>query len=197
MVKISAKAEFGLRSCRVRQVLIGVLLIFDALLNVLIVEVEFVDAMVGAVAGVVVDNNGFEGHFFFVRVYLVVGLFLWQIFLELADVGHILFVLTPGITRSGLCGRGKNAGDVEWLELFIFGLLFRLHALEQLVIGYGVVDRCGGQKGVELAPVGGGIMFLKDGFVDPLGEMAGFTNLNHGFNVARKLHFINEIVMVQ
>ncbi len=99
-----------------RQLLIGVLLIFDALLNVLIVEVEFVDAVVGAVAGVVVGNDGFEGRLLILRGLLIVGLLLRQIFLKLPDVGHILFVSIPGITRSGLCGRGKDAGDVQWLE---------------------------------------------------------------------------------
>ena len=95
-----------------RQILIGVLLIFDALLHILIVEVELVDAVIGAVAGVVVGNNGFERRFLFVRLFLVVCLFLRQVFLNLL---HILIAFG---------GRRKHAGDVQRLEVVIFCLFF-------------------------------------------------------------------------
>jgi hypothetical protein len=47
------------------QVGIGELLVLDALLDILVVEVELADGVVGAVAGVVVGDDGLEGGFFF------------------------------------------------------------------------------------------------------------------------------------
>jgi hypothetical protein len=59
----------------VGQVGIGVLLILDALLHVLIVEVEFADAVVAAVLGVVVGDDGLEGGFLLVGLLFVIGIF--------------------------------------------------------------------------------------------------------------------------
>src|SRR5690606_4768172 len=138
----------------VGQVGIRVLLILDALLHVLIVAVEFADAVVGSVLGVVVGDDGLEGIFLFVGLLFVVGLFLRQIFLNLL---HVLVAFG---------GRGEDAGDVERLEVGVGGLLFRLHYFEQSVIFDGVVDAGHGQHGIELAPGGGGIVFGENGFDD-------------------------------
>ena len=43
----------------VRIVFVGILVVFDAFLNILIVHVEFTDAVVGTVLAVVVFDNGF------------------------------------------------------------------------------------------------------------------------------------------
>ena len=43
----------------VRIVFIGILVVFDAFLNILIVHVEFTDAVVSAVLAVVIFNNSF------------------------------------------------------------------------------------------------------------------------------------------
>jgi len=83
------------------EVLIRVLLVFDALLDVLIVEVEFVDRVVGAEAGVVVGDDGFEGLFLFLGIVLVVFQFGRQIFLNLADV------------CADVAGRREDGGDVQ------------------------------------------------------------------------------------
>ena len=66
------------------QVAVGVLLVLDALLHVLVVGVELVDGVVGAVAGVVVGDDGLEGFLLLVGLLLVVLLFLRQVFLESA-----------------------------------------------------------------------------------------------------------------
>ena len=136
------------------QVGIRILLILDALLHVLIVAVEFADAVVGSVLSVVVGDDGLEGGFLFVGLLFVVGLFLRQVFLNL------LYVLVA------FGGRGKDAGDVERLEIGVGGLLFRLHDFEQCVVFDGVVDAGRGQHGVELAPGSGGIVFGENGFDD-------------------------------
>ncbi len=52
------------------------------------------------------------------------------------------------------------------LNVPILCLPVRLNRLEQLVVGNGIVDGGRGKKGVELAPVCGGMVFLKDGFDD-------------------------------
>jgi hypothetical protein len=146
--------------------------------------------VVGAVASVIVGNDRFESRLLFVRSFHVVGLFLRQIFLKLPDVGHILFVSNPCITSNGLCGWGKDAGNVQWLEVAILCLPVRLHRSEQPVIGNGIVDGGRGKKSVELAPVGGGMVFLKDGFND------GF--FGHGFTgLGLALAFGFEIVDVE
>ena len=86
------------------QVLIGELLILDALLHILVVEVEFVDAVIGAKAGVVVGDDGLERLLFLLGVLLVVGFFLRQVFLNLL---HVLVALG---------GRREDAGDVQRYE---------------------------------------------------------------------------------
>ena len=89
----------------VGQVGIGELLILDALLHVLVVEVEFVDAVVGAEAGVVVGDDGLERLLLALGVLLVVVLFLRQVFLNLL---HVLVALG---------GRREHAGDVQRAEV--------------------------------------------------------------------------------
>ena len=84
-----------------RQVGVGELLVLDALLDVLVVEVELVDAVVGAEAGVVVGDDGLEGLLLALGVVLVVLLFLRQVFLNLLHVGV------------AVGGRGEDGGDVE------------------------------------------------------------------------------------
>ena len=141
------------------QVGIGVLLILDALLHVLIVKVEFADAVVAAVLGVVVGDDGLEGFLLLVGFLFVVDLFLRQVFLNLL---HVLVALG---------GWGKDAGDVERLEVGGGGLPFGLYGLEQGVVFDGVVDAGGGQYGVELAPGCGGVVLGENGPDDgALGE---------------------------
>ena len=87
-----------------RQVGIGELLVLDALLHVLVVEVELVDAVVGAEAGVVVGDDGLERVFLLLGLVLVVFLFLRQVFLNLLHI------------RVALGGRREDAGDVQRLR---------------------------------------------------------------------------------
>jgi hypothetical protein len=143
----------------VGQVGFGVLLILDALLHVLIVEVEFADAVVAAVLGVVVGDDGLEGVLLLVGLLFVIHLFLRQVFLNLL---HVLVALG---------GRGEDADDVERLEVRVGRLLFGLHGFEKGVIFDGVVDAGDGQYGVELAPGCGGVVLGENGFDDgALGE---------------------------
>ncbi|SFE02430.1 hypothetical protein SAMN05428977_100512 [Nitrosomonas sp. Nm166] len=161
---------------RMGQVLIGVLLILDALLHILIVEVEFVDAVVGAVLRVVIGNDGLERRFLFVRCLFIVGLFLRQVFLNLL---HVLVALGR---------RREHAGDVERLEVRIGGQFFRLHGFEQGVVFDRVVDRGRGQNRIELASGGGGVVLGQDCFNNRfLGEC--FARL--GFVLAIGLVVIN------
>ena len=99
---------------RVGQVGIGVLLILDALLDVLIVEIEVVDVVVGAERRVVVGDDSLERGFLFVRCLFVVLLFLRQVFLYLLHI-----IVTFG-------GRREDTGDIHRLEVAALGLLFRL-----------------------------------------------------------------------
>ena len=46
------------------------------------------------------------------------------------------------------------------------GLALGLELLEQLVVGDGVVDRAGGEQGVEAAVVGGGVVLGENGLGD-------------------------------
>ena len=73
-------------SALVGQVAIGEPLVLDALLDVLVVEVEVVDVMVRAVLLVVVGNDGFERGFLALRVVLVVLFLLGEVLLDLLDV---------------------------------------------------------------------------------------------------------------
>jgi len=67
--------------------LLGEFLVFDTLLDVLVVIVELVDCVVGVEPLVVVFDDAFEGFLFAVRVLLVVFLFLGQVLLNLLNVG--------------------------------------------------------------------------------------------------------------
>jgi hypothetical protein len=95
---------------RGRVVGIGPLLVFDALLHILVVEVELAEAVIGAVAGVVVGEDGLERGFLALGVDLVVRLLLRQVFLNLLHI------------RIALGGRGEDAGDVQRLEVGVGGL---------------------------------------------------------------------------
>ena len=95
------------------QVAVGALLVLDALLHVLVVEIELADAVVGAVAGVVVGDDGLERGLLALGVVLVVLLFLRQVFLDLLHV------------RVALGGRREDAGDVQRDEVGIGGLASR------------------------------------------------------------------------
>ena len=148
----------------VRKVAVRVLLVLDALLHVLIIEVESAHAVVGSIARVVVGDDAFEGFLLPVGFLLVVGSFLRQVFLYLLNI------------LVALCGRREDAGDVQRPVVLIFRLLFGLRRLEEFVIFDGVVDRRGGQHGVELASVGGGVVLGENRFDDGfLGE--GFIRL--------------------
>lgn len=136
----------------VRQILVGVLLVLDALLDVLVIAVEGEEVEVGAVAGVVVGDDGFEGLLLLVGFLAVVGQLLGQVFLQLGDVAI------------AIGGRGEDAGDVEGLEVFVFRLALGLNLLEQVVVLDGVVDAGRGKKRVEAALVGGLVVFVEDRF---------------------------------
>jgi hypothetical protein len=125
---------------------IGPLLVFDALLHILVVEVELAEAVIGAVAGVVIGEDGLERGFLALGVHLVVRLLLRQVFLNLLHI------------RIALGGRGEDAGDVQRLEVGVGGLFLSLHGLEQRVVFDGVVDGRGGEEGIEAASAGGGIV---------------------------------------
>ena len=139
-----------------RQVGIGVLLILDALLHILVVEVEFRDTVVAAKAGVVVVDDGFECGLLTFWVLLVVLLFLRQVFLNLL---HVLVALSRW---------REHAGEVQWPEVFVDGQPLDLRQLEAFDIVDGIVDAGGGQHSVELAPVGGGVVLGEDGLDDLL-----------------------------
>ena len=66
---------------------IGKLLVLDALLYVLVVEIELADVVIAAVAAVVVRDDGLERSFLLVRVHFVVCLLRRQIFLNLLHIG--------------------------------------------------------------------------------------------------------------
>ena len=76
--------------------------------------------MVGAVARVVVGDDGLERGLLLLRGLLVVGLFLGQVFLDLL---HVLVALRR---------RREDAGDVQRLEGFVFGLPLGLNLLNRL-----------------------------------------------------------------
>ena len=142
-----------------RQVGIGELLVLDALLHVLVVEVEFVDAVVGAEARVVVGDDGLEGVLLLLGVVLVVFLFLRQVFLNLLHVGV------------ALGRRREDGGDIQRDESRGRRLASRPASLEQRVVLDGVVDGGGGEQGVERASAGGGVVLGEDGVDDgALGE---------------------------
>lgn len=136
------------------EVVVGVLLVLDALLDVLIVGVELADEVIRAVAVVVVGDDGLEGFLLLVRFLLVVFEFLRQVFLELLDVGI------------ALGGRGEDGCDLQRHEVGILGLALCLNLLEKLVVLDGVVDRGGGEERIETAFAGGGIVRVEGPFDD-------------------------------
>jgi len=145
-----------------------ILLILDALLHILIVEVELADGVIGAVAGVVVGEDGLEGGFLFLGLDGVVLFFLRQVFLNLLHV----FV--------ALGRRGEDAGDIQRLEVGVGGLFLGLEGRKKGVVFDGVIDGGGGEQGIEAASAGGGIVLGEDGLDDgAFGE--GFAGLGKLF----------------
>jgi hypothetical protein len=84
---IDNDGEVELFAAFLRQVGVGELLVLDPFLDVLVVEVELVDAVVRAESLVVVSDDRCERGLLAVRGDLVVVLFLGQVFLDLLDVG--------------------------------------------------------------------------------------------------------------
>lgn len=74
-----------------RVVAVRPLLVFDALLNVLVVGIELTQLVIGAIAGVVISDDAFQRLLFRLRIDLVVLAFLNEVFLQLfhfsTDVG--------------------------------------------------------------------------------------------------------------
>ncbi len=134
-----------------RQVAVGVLLVFDALLDVLVIEVEAIQRKVGAVAGVVIRDDFFERFPFFVRVFAVVELLLGQVLLQLGDVA--------------VAARrwGEDTGHVQRLEVGVFLLPAGLDLPKELVVLDGVVDAGGGQQRIEPAVIRRGVVLFQDG----------------------------------
>ena len=129
---------------------VGVLLVFDALLHILIVQIKFIDAVVGTELGVVIGDHFLKRGRFLSGLFPVIRFFLWQIFLYLPHV----FV--------ALGGRREDAGNIQGRIVLVFSPLFCLHPFEQPVVFDGLVDRCRCQKRVEAALVGGGIVLLEN-----------------------------------
>ena len=138
------------------QVAVGKLLVLDALLDVLVVEVEVVDVVVRAVLLVVVSDDGLERGLLALGVVPVVLLLLGKVLLDLPNV------------RVALRGRREHGGDLERHELGVGGLALGLELLEDLVVLDGVVDRGGGQQRVEASASGRGIVLVEDGLGDRL-----------------------------
>ena len=90
-------------------------MVLDALLDILIVGVEEGEAVVGAVAGVVVGDDGLEGGFLFVRFLLVIGLFLRQVFLDLLDIP---VTFSRGEKTQAML-RGRKAGSAACLAAWM------------------------------------------------------------------------------
>ena len=67
-------------------VFIAILLIFDAFLHILVVGIKLSDCMVGFILPVIVVNNSFQRLFLFFRLFTVVILLLWQVFLYLLNI---------------------------------------------------------------------------------------------------------------
>lgn len=55
---------------------IWVFLVFDVLLYILVIEVKFIDGVIGIVLLVVVGNNFFQSCFFFIGFFFIIFLFL-------------------------------------------------------------------------------------------------------------------------
>ena len=146
------------------EIAVGILLILDALLHILVVQVELADAMVGAKARVVIGHDARERRLLAFGVLLVIFFLLRQVFLNL------LYVLIS-------LGRWREyAGNVQRTELrVLLGLLF-LNLREQFEILDGIVDAGRCQHRVELAAIGRCIVLGENGFND-LGLGHTFTRL--------------------
>ena len=158
------------------EVLDGVLLVLDALLEVLVVEVEVVDVVVAAIAGVVVRDDGREGGLLLLGLHGVVRLLRGEVLLDLADVGVPV-------------GRGReDAGHVEGLEAGLRREALSLDGLEELVVFDGVVDGLAGEEGVELPLGRRAVVLVEDGLHDlALGH--GIARFGH--RLARGLVVVN------
>ncbi|RMN60573.1 hypothetical protein ALQ55_200274 [Pseudomonas savastanoi pv. savastanoi] len=119
---------------------VSVLLIFDTLLHILIIQVELTDAVVSAEEHVVVINDNLERRLFTFRVLLVVDFFLRQIFLQLLDVGGIFLAWAVAVLGQRLRWRREYAGDVQWHEGIVLFLFLGLEGLECFEVFDGVVD---------------------------------------------------------
>ena len=108
------------------QVAVGELLILDALLDVLVIQVEVVDVVASAVLLVVVGDDGPERGLLALGIVLVVFLLLGEVLLDLPDV------------LVALRRRREDGGDLEGDEVGVFGLALGLKLLENLVVLDGV-----------------------------------------------------------
>ena len=110
------------------QVAIGELLILDAPLDLLVVEVEVVDVVVRAIPLVVVGDDGLERGLLALGIVPVVLLLLGKVLLDLLDI-----FVAPRRRR-------EDGGDLERDELWVGGLPFGLKLLEDFVVLDGVVE---------------------------------------------------------
>ena len=133
-----------------RQVGVGELLVLDALLDVLVVEVELLDAVVGAEADVVVGDDGPESLLLGLGFVPVVFLFLRQVFLNLFDVG------------ADVRWRREDGRDVQRGVVRVDLLPLGLGGPEEAVVLDGVVDAGGGEQRVEPPAAGGGGVLGED-----------------------------------
>ena len=134
----------------VGQVAVGEQLIFDALLDVLLVEVEVVDVVVRAIPLVVVSDDGLKRGLLALGIVPVVLFFLGEVLLDLLDV-----LVT-------LRRRREDGGDLERDELGVGGLPFGLELLEDFVVLDGVVDRGCSEQRVETSAAGRGIVLVEE-----------------------------------
>ena len=159
--------DVDLLGALVGQVAVGELLILDALLDVLVVEVEVVDVMVRAIPLVVVGDYGLERGLLALGVVPVVLLLLREVLLDLLDV------------LVALSWWREDGGDLEGNELGVVGLTLGLKLLEDLVVLDRVVDRGSSQQRVEASATGRGFVLVEDGLSNRLlGE--GLAGLEGG-----------------
>ena len=137
------------------------------MLDVLVVEVEFVEVVVRIVPLVVVGDDGLERGLLGLWVVLVVLLLLGEVLLDLLNV------------LVALRWRREDGGDFEGDELGFGGLALGLKLLEDLVVLDRVVDRGSGQQRVETSVSGRGIVLVEDGLGDRL-LREGLTRLDGG-----------------
>ena len=141
----------GSLGVRLAEIVLRPLLILDARLHILVVKIEVAEAVIGAVAAVVIGEYGLESCFLALGIFLVVDLLLRQVLLDLL---HISIPLGRG---------GEHTGDVQRLEVGISHKLLRLHGLEQQEVFDRVIDRRRGKDGVEASGCGGSIVLFEDG----------------------------------